>query len=136
MSSNAENPAVVELHGKGVSEGEIVKTLGLTRHVVRTAIVYEQGRLAGREEMIKAAAEAVPAEVVAAAETGARDVAQAATGKSPWETHIEALIREIQQHIEAGEHVPEAELRKKFSVSSTALYKYRAVAADRAHRGA
>lgn len=104
---------IIDLYRQGVPEAMIVKQLGIKRHLVRTAIVFEQGYRAGLAEA---------------------DSAASSLPGSAFTAEIEDLVREIMRHMQAGSRVPEKELREKFHVSHTALYKYRAVAADRLHR--
>lgn len=120
-----QHQRIADLLGQGVPESEVIKRLGLKRYEVRMAAIFEQGRRLGFTEAVAAANRAnvvLPARL---------DVTGAGAAVSMWGSHIEALIGEIMQYLRDGKHVPERELREKFGVSGTALYKYRAVAADR-----
>lgn len=123
------NEEIVKLHREGLTEGAIVKQLGVTRHEARTAIVFEEGRQAGlAEASLNRSKEIHPA-------TGIYDVPPAAPhldGKSLFD---EPLIAAIVRCIRDGKPVPEKSLRDQYGVSHNAMYKYRAIAADRVQWG-
>jgi hypothetical protein len=128
---------IIRLHESGMIEGEIVRRLGLTRHAVRTAIVFEEGRKAGleqaREEYEAAAREQhyQPGDNLRWQQEHGGTLVPSQHGGSRFD---EELLAELVSHIRAG-RVPEKELRAKFGVSHNAMYMYRAVAADRIQCG-
>jgi uncharacterized protein (DUF433 family) len=123
---------IVRMHKDGMSEGMIVKQLGLTRHAVRTAIVFEEGRQAGIRE---AAAKQRSVEIHPS--TGRYALGGPVSPAAPPETSRfnEELLKELMTCLREGRHVPEKVLRDKFHVSHNAMYALRAVAADRIQCG-
>lgn len=118
------NEEIVKLHQEGLTEGEIVKRLGVTRHVARTAIVFEEGRQAGLAEA-QAAVPYLNGDVFHPAQPHLN-------GESPFN---EPLIAAIVRCIRDGKPVPEKVLRVQYGVSHNSMYKYRAIAADRVQWG-
>lgn len=144
-----EQGEIVRLSREGIPESLIVKQLGLKRYIVRNALVFEAGRQTGLLEAASSQREnAGPGyETLMAENTQLRaEIAQLRAdqaeskqehqgalvprGDGPNEELISALV----ECLRSGKHVPEKALRDKYRVSHNAMYKYRAVAADRLAR--
>lgn len=128
MSDDNSRDQIIALLRKDVSQGEIVKQLGLTRHAVRSVAEWFDGYQTGRKKGI--------AEAASRAIHPSTGVYSGGKVPSAADSQFnEALLADLVSYLGENKAVPEKVLRDKHGVSGTMLYKYRAIAADRVQCG-